>query len=231
MFEISELKAKTLVELQGIAKEIGLTKISQLKKLDLVYQILDKQAVAPVKENKPKAPKPKRKRVAKPISTDTPKTEQKVKQPVRVEKPSPTKEVKKVETPKKEVETSKPKQENSSEDKKQPAKGGLYGRGSDDFERASDVTVQRQTVEGLVPDKTAPTMQQLEGLLGETFVPVYWDRASTNEIPTTIGRYSGLSAPATQGGIGFMRQAQPQLVASVPSIATKVEKDRKKQEV
>ena len=121
MFEISELKAKTLVELQGIAKEIGLTKISQLKKLDLVYQILDKQAIAPVKENKPKTPKPKRKRVAKPTSTDTPKTEQKVKQPVRVEKPSPTKEVKKVETPKKEVETSKPKQENSSEDKKQPA--------------------------------------------------------------------------------------------------------------
>ena len=107
-------------------------------------------------------------------------------------------------------------------DKKQPAKGGLYGRGSDDFEKASDVTVQRQTVEGLAPDKTAPTMQQLEGLLGETFVPVYWDRASTNEIPTTIGRYSGLSAPATQGGIGFMRQVQPQLVASVPSIATKV---------
>ena len=59
MFEISELKAKTLVELQGIAKEIGLTKISQLKKLDLVYQILDKQAIAPVKENKPKTPKPK----------------------------------------------------------------------------------------------------------------------------------------------------------------------------
>ncbi|WP_407324167.1 transcription termination factor Rho [Tenacibaculum maritimum] len=66
MFEISELKAKTLVELQGIAKKIGLTKTSQLKKLDLVYQILDTQAVAPapVVEEK-KAEKPKRKRVAK----------------------------------------------------------------------------------------------------------------------------------------------------------------------
>ena len=41
MFEISELKAKTLVELQEIAKNIGLSKTSQLKKLDLVYQILD----------------------------------------------------------------------------------------------------------------------------------------------------------------------------------------------
>ena len=44
MFEISELKAKTLVELQQIAKSIGSTKTSQLKKLDLVYQILDIQA-------------------------------------------------------------------------------------------------------------------------------------------------------------------------------------------
>ena len=56
MFEISELKAKTLAELQQIAKSIGLTKTSQLKKLDLVYQILDTQAANPTstKEEKPK---------------------------------------------------------------------------------------------------------------------------------------------------------------------------------
>jgi len=47
MFEISELKAKTLAELQVIAKSIGLKKTSQLKKLDLVYQILDTQAANP----------------------------------------------------------------------------------------------------------------------------------------------------------------------------------------
>ena len=52
MFEISELKAKTLVELQQIAKSIGSTKTSQLKKLDLVYQILDIQAATPIKEEK-----------------------------------------------------------------------------------------------------------------------------------------------------------------------------------
>ena len=48
MFEISELKAKTLADLQVIAKSIGLTKTSQLKKLDLVYQILDTQASSPL---------------------------------------------------------------------------------------------------------------------------------------------------------------------------------------
>ncbi len=41
MFEISQLKEKTLVELQEIAKTIGAKKYSQLKKLDLVYLILD----------------------------------------------------------------------------------------------------------------------------------------------------------------------------------------------
>ncbi len=71
MFEISELKAKKLADLQEIAKAIGLTKVSQLKKLDLVYQILDVQAANPkatkktTQEETPKAEKPKRKRVVK----------------------------------------------------------------------------------------------------------------------------------------------------------------------
>ena len=73
MFEISELKAKTLADLQVIAKSIGLSKTSQLKKLDLVYQILDTQAANPIKVAAPtkttgegiKTMKPKRKRVSK----------------------------------------------------------------------------------------------------------------------------------------------------------------------
>jgi transcription termination factor Rho len=73
MFEISELKAKTLADLQVIAKSIGLTKTSQLKKLDLVYQILDTQAANPSKNKDTVTPnnsqsknvKPKRKRVLK----------------------------------------------------------------------------------------------------------------------------------------------------------------------
>jgi transcription termination factor Rho len=73
MFEISELKEKTLADLQVVAKSIGLTKTSQLKKLDLVYQILDTQAANPIKVSKleesetTKAEKPKRRRVVKQI--------------------------------------------------------------------------------------------------------------------------------------------------------------------
>ncbi|MCK0156413.1 transcription termination factor Rho [Cellulophaga sp. F20128] len=47
MFEISDLKAKKLPELQDIAKGLNVPKYKTLKKLDLVYQILDVQAANP----------------------------------------------------------------------------------------------------------------------------------------------------------------------------------------
>ncbi len=47
MFEISELKEKKLPELQDLAKDLGVPKFRSLKKLDLVYQILDYQAANP----------------------------------------------------------------------------------------------------------------------------------------------------------------------------------------
>ena len=112
MFEISELKAKTLADLQIIAKSIGLSKTSQLKKLDLVYQILDTQAADPSKaaalttEEKPKVAKPKRKRVSKApqVSTTTNEVEETTEEkkvekvvekpkntPVKHQKPTPRK--------------------------------------------------------------------------------------------------------------------------------------------
>jgi transcription termination factor Rho len=69
MFEISELKDKSLSELQEIAKTVGAKKFSQLKKLELVYLILDVQAAAPPTPSKIEAlsddDKPKRKRIVK----------------------------------------------------------------------------------------------------------------------------------------------------------------------
>ena len=61
MFEISKLKEKKLAELQEIAEELKISKYKTLKKLDLVYKILDHQASNPkVKEGEKKvATKPK----------------------------------------------------------------------------------------------------------------------------------------------------------------------------
>ncbi|MBR9915815.1 MAG: transcription termination factor Rho [Algicola sp.] len=64
MFEISELKAKKLPELQEIAQKLNVPKYRSLKKLDLVYQILDFQAANPdvvkkevIQDAKPEASK------------------------------------------------------------------------------------------------------------------------------------------------------------------------------
>ncbi len=74
MFEISDLKAKKLPELQEIAKGLNVPKFKSLKKLDLVYQILDVQASNPKavaettapQNNGAPAPKPKRTRTPRP---------------------------------------------------------------------------------------------------------------------------------------------------------------------
>jgi transcription termination factor Rho len=109
MFEISELKAKTLVELQEIAKNIGLSKTSQLKKLDLVYQILDTQAANLANQEKPTTPKPKRKRVVKKVVHRDKKETPVAAEPKEAIAPV-SKEVKKTPLPKKqpEVRNAKP---------------------------------------------------------------------------------------------------------------------------
>ena len=71
MFEISQLKEKKLPELQEIAKEANVPKFKSLKKLDLVYQILDLQAANPtmvtpnVTQHQLKPPRPRRERISK----------------------------------------------------------------------------------------------------------------------------------------------------------------------
>jgi transcription termination factor Rho len=47
MFQIADLKSKKLPELQDIAKGLNVPKFKQLRKLDLVYKILDLQAANP----------------------------------------------------------------------------------------------------------------------------------------------------------------------------------------
>src|SRR6056297_884740 len=116
MFEISDLKSKKLPELQEIAKGLNVPKFKTLKKLDLVYQILDLQAanpkaaaaVLPPKGEDTRKPKPKprpRARVAKKNNAEEPtakkpeptatsgkakEKEKKEAEPKEVRKPRPT---------------------------------------------------------------------------------------------------------------------------------------------
>lgn len=80
MFDISELKSKKLPELQEIAKGIKVPKYRTIKKLDLVYKILDVQAAEPEKVAtvaKPSRPEPPKNEIqdTKPKTSETAETQ------------------------------------------------------------------------------------------------------------------------------------------------------------
>lgn len=52
MFDIIELNEKKVSELQEIASTLDVKKPEKLKKQDLIYQILDAQALQPEKSQK-----------------------------------------------------------------------------------------------------------------------------------------------------------------------------------
>jgi transcription termination factor Rho len=84
MFEIATLKTKKLPELQEIAKKIGVKRITGLKKLDLIYQIVDFIASKP--DEDVQAPKKEKK-----IKVEVKKTAAKI-LPVQKVKPKPQNE-------------------------------------------------------------------------------------------------------------------------------------------
>ncbi len=84
MFEIEALKEKKLLELQEIAQKIEVPKFRQLKKIDLIYQILDVQAANPQVQPKQETKQvpPKRRRIVKSAPNPRKETVQKVVQKV-----------------------------------------------------------------------------------------------------------------------------------------------------
>ncbi|MEI9935484.1 MAG: Rho termination factor N-terminal domain-containing protein [Ferruginibacter sp.] len=63
MYDILQLNDMLVPELLDIAEQLNIPNSNKLDKQDLVYQILDKQAV--MNSNKPEEAKPKRKRIVK----------------------------------------------------------------------------------------------------------------------------------------------------------------------
>lgn len=105
MFEISELKAKKLPELQEIAQKLNVPKYRTLKKLDLVYQILDLQAANPDVVKKEVVNVEKTTPEAKPAEKQRPKPRKKRERVQKVPTPNKTIESQKTEIP--EVKTEK----------------------------------------------------------------------------------------------------------------------------
>ncbi|MDA0780396.1 MAG: transcription termination factor Rho [Bacteroidetes bacterium] len=108
MFELSELKAKKLAELQEIAKELGLKKTTGLKKIELTYRIIDHQSTLPEPgEATSEVPNEAPSETPKEVSKQTPEQKEKAGKPERFPR-------KKVEKPKSE---DKPQQEKPAQNK------------------------------------------------------------------------------------------------------------------
>ena len=130
MLEISELKAKKLPELQEIAKSLNVPKFRTMKKLDLVYQILDYQAANPKKikeivaeDTSLKTEKPQQKKTPRPRKPQTQKPSAKKETTPPVEKSNPTKQgSKEVSTAPKEANQNKKPQKKQQEEKKEERK-------------------------------------------------------------------------------------------------------------
>lgn len=65
-YNIIELNEKELPELQRIAEELGVSKVSELDKQALVYRILDEQAIVLAEENKKEPKKPEGRKRGRP---------------------------------------------------------------------------------------------------------------------------------------------------------------------
>ncbi len=156
MFDISELKAKKLPELQEIAKGINVPKFRSLKKLDLVYKILDLQAADPKKveavvpkgkEEAAPAPKPKQER--KPRTPRAPKAsteakattlEDKKEAPAQKEAPAKKEAVKRepAKAKVKDTEEAKTPQKRDAHKDKRPNNNNSDKRSSNDNRQSND---------------------------------------------------------------------------------------------
>ena len=108
MYEIATLKSKKLSDLQEIAKTIGVKRMAGLKKLELIYKIIDIAAINAVAEEKEASPVVFKKLEADPVKKEAP-----VKVKVKSEEKNPV-EVKGQKTAKPQHKRLKPVQGNNN---------------------------------------------------------------------------------------------------------------------
>ena len=135
MYDIIELNVKVVAELKQIAKELNIPKHDKLVKQELIYKILDFQALNPsvqtLEEEKKIKKRPKiikRKPINKPLPVDKPIADDKPKadnKPLPIDKPMPRKPmpVRKPMSVRKPIPVNKEKDDNI--DKKQNTKTQL----------------------------------------------------------------------------------------------------------
>ena len=72
MYDILQLNDMLVPELLDIAEQLNISNTKNLDKQELIYKILDKQAIMTPTEKKKQVEKPKRKRIVKPAAKKQP---------------------------------------------------------------------------------------------------------------------------------------------------------------
>ena len=153
MYDILELESKPVVELRAIAKSLNISRVSTLKKEDLIYKILDEQAVLSVKKKEPE----KEKKSEEPTKKSSKKPKKVEKVDVKIEKTLT--EASKV------VTTAEKKQNNSKEEKEDNEKivktvtKTTHRKKNTTEKKISD---QQQNVETVTIEKTKKTEKLAE---------------------------------------------------------------------
>jgi len=115
MFEISKLKELKLPELQEIAEKLSISKFKSLKKLDLVYKILDHQADNPTEETKRPPARRKPIKLRKPAGPKKPENSSKTEESTqkKLDQKNETLDVKEVNKVEKNTPRNKPSSEHT----------------------------------------------------------------------------------------------------------------------
>jgi len=164
MYDILKLNKMLLAELREIAKSQGIKRVESFKKKDLIYKILDEQAIEESKKSKPEVKKTTRTKLVKNQDKETPKDTSKEKDSVKKEikkRPRIRKQEKieiPTELPKKEeqetpINIETPIKAPEKEKRKEPVKKGetqkntqgIISFKSDNKEQKNNNNIQRNT--------------------------------------------------------------------------------------
>jgi transcription termination factor Rho len=155
MYDILQLNELLIPELLDIAEELNIQNAKKLNKQDLVFKILDKQAVMTADSKNPGGEKPKRKRILK--STEVPE----VKQAEAHKKDAANAKIRKAELEKKPVK--KTRQEEEEEEDLQP------------------ITDQETTIPAAIAQMLQEEDIQEPGMMEETMQPTKEGRSFANQ--------------------------------------------------
>ena len=202
MYDILELNKKLLPELKDIAKEMKIKRIEALRKQDLIYRILDQQAIDAV-DNDKKKPKPKH-FDAKRNAPEKKVTELPAQKPQQVNAEQQKSEQPKIAPSEPKVITTPPVQEQYRNDK---SKRKRFTRKKDDSrDFTSRINFDKQNQSNFVPlpdlddeiknvvSKLVPEIEDIQPSYDDFVAPVSTDNQA--ELPQETTKTFPPSAPA-----------------------------------